>query len=288
MTITWRELGVQLAADLASTGLESPEVDARRMVEAASGHDGTSYHEVLDTPASERGVAALDRMAARRRRGEPLQYVIGRWGFRSLDLFVDDRVLIPRPETELVAGWAMEELDRSGRPRPKVVDLGTGSGAIALAIAVERPRTRVWATDRSVEALEVARANMAGTGRAATRVVLAQGSWFDALPISLQGEIDLVVSNPPYIATDEALPAVVADWEPMDALIAGSDGLEDVEAVLRGAASWLAPGGSAIVEVAPHQARRAAAVAARAGLVDVGIRPDLGGRDRAVVARSPR
>ena len=287
MSPTWRELGTRLTADLAAAGHDSPHVDARRIVEAASGRDGAEYHDALDDQAPERGVAALDRLAARRIEGEPLQYVVGRWGFRSLDLFVDPRVLIPRPETETVAGYAMEELDRQGVSHPTVADLGTGSGAIALSIARERPQAEVWATDSSAAALDVARANLAGTGRAAARVTLVQGSWFDALPEHLRGALDLVVSNPPYVAADEELPPIVADWEPLGALVAGPDGLADVEAVLLGAAFWLAPGGSVVVELAPHQAPRATGVAIEVGLVDVRVRPDLAGRDRAVIARAP-
>lgn len=287
MSVTWRALGAQLTTELAAAGHDSPQIDARRIVEAASGRDGAEYHDILDDPAPERGVAALDRLAARRIEGEPLQYVVGRWGFRSLDLFVDPRVLIPRPETEIVAGYAMDELDRQGVGRRTVADLGTGSGAIALSIALERPRAEVWATDSSAAALDVARANLAGTGRAAARVTLVQGSWFEALPEHLRGALDLVVSNPPYVAADEELPSVVADWEPVSALVAGPDGLEDVEAVLRGVTRWLAPGGSVVVELAPHQAPRATGVAIEVGLVDVRVRPDLAGRDRAVIARAP-
>lgn len=287
MTITWGELEVRLAADLAASGLNSPGTDARRIVEEASGWDGPELHQVLDDAAPERGVAELNRMAVRRRAGEPLQYVVGRWGFRTLDLFVDHRVLIPRPETEIVAGCAMEELDRLGPGRRTVVDLGTGSGAIALSVAVERPQTEVWATDRSSDALEVARANLAGTGRASTRVFLAEGSWFDALPDRLKGAIDVVVSNPPYVAADEDLPEVVADWEPVSALVAGPDGLEAITSVLTGAARWLTPGGSVVVELAPHQVGGATVVAASVGLTGVFVRPDLAGRERVLIARAP-
>ena len=219
-----------------------------------------------------------------------MQYVLGRWGFRGLDLFVDRRVLIPRPETEQVVSVALAELD--GRRRtgtPVVVDLGTGSGAIALAVAVERPGTRVWATDISAEALAVAAANLAGTGgRAATCVRLAQGSWWAALPPELAGQVDLVISNPPYISAGEMgnLDAVIARWEPLQALEAGPTGMEAIAAVIEGAPGWLAPGGALVVEIAPHQAGPAQAMATTAGFRHVAVHPDLAGRDRALLARS--
>jgi release factor glutamine methyltransferase len=222
-------------------------------------------------------------MAARRRAGEPLQYVLGRWSFRSLDLFVDRRVLIPRPETEVVAGFAIDEIDRADLRT--VVDLGTGSGALGLAIAVERPATTVWATDRSGDALAVARANLAGTGRAAARVNLAEGSWYEALPPELAGSVDLIVSNPPYVAEADDLPAVVADWEPPDALIAGPDGTEDLQVVLEGAGGWLSERGVVVVELAPRQAEPMAELARSAGFGAAEVREDLTGRARAVVAR---
>ena len=166
------------------------------------------------------------RMVARRRAGEPLQYAIGAWGFRRLDLYLDRRVLIPRPETEQVVEVALRRAAAARRCRaPLVVDLGTGSGAIALSIAVEVPGADVWATDVSADALAVARANLAGLGgRAATRVRLVEGSWFDALPEAFRGQVHLLVSNPPYVADGETLPAEVADWEPPGALRAGPHG----------------------------------------------------------------
>src|SRR5688500_3110506 len=124
-------------------------------------------------------------MAERRLAGEPLQYVLGSWGFRTLDLFVDPRVLIPRPETEAVAGLAIEALAAIDRPG-LAADLGTGSGAIALAMAAERwPHVQVWATDLSADALAVARANLAALGRRGAVVRLVQGDWFGALPDEL-------------------------------------------------------------------------------------------------------
>ena len=167
----------------------------------------------------------VEGMVDRRRRGEPLQYVLGIWSFRRLELVVDRRVLIPRPETETVVDVALAELRLLGVGQPLVVDLGTGSGAIAISVALEVPAARVWGTDRSEDALAVARANLSGMGgRVAPRVRLAAGDWFEALPDELRGRVDLVVANPPYVGDDEVLPAEVADWEPAGALFAGPTG----------------------------------------------------------------
>ena len=179
-TITWRQLLAEATERFVAAATPEPEISARRIVEEASGHDGAEYVLGLREEASTRGVAAFDRMVQRRLDGEPLQYVVGRWGFRTLDLMVDRRVLIPRPETEEVAGFALAEVDRIAASRSPVtaVDLGTGSGAIALALAVERDAVDVWASDVSADALAVARANLAGIGRAARRVRVVEGSWF--------------------------------------------------------------------------------------------------------------
>jgi len=226
-------------------------------------------------------------MIERRAAGEPLQYVLGSWGFRRLDLFVDARVLIPRPETEQVVEVALRELAALPGART-VVDLGTGSGAIALSLAVEVPSVEVWATDVSEAALEVARANLSGlAGRAATRVRVTAGAWFDALPPALAGQVDLIVSNPPYVGAAETLPPEVADWEPATALVAGPTGLEAVEQILAGAGRWLRRPGTLVLEIAPHQAGPAVALAARLGY-ETDVRPDLAGRDRALVGRLAR
>jgi release factor glutamine methyltransferase len=211
------------------------------------------------------------------------------WGFRRLELVVDRRALIPRPETEVVVEVALGELDRLGLVAPVAVDLGTGSGAIALSLALEAPRARVWGTDRSAEALAVARANLAGMGsRVATRVRLAEGDWFAALPDELRGRVDLVVANPPYVAAGEALPEEVAGWEPAGALVAGPTGLEDVARIVAEAPAWLARPGVVVVEIAPHQAGEAEALARQAGFDPVTVKPDLAGRLRALVGRVGR
>ncbi|MBA3267070.1 MAG: peptide chain release factor N(5)-glutamine methyltransferase [Acidimicrobiia bacterium] len=259
---------------------------ARWVVERASGWEGAELSVYLHEVAPARAAAHAEAMVARRVSGEPLQYVLGRWQFRDLDLFIDQRVLIPRPETETVAGAAVSEL-RRGPQRPVVVDLGTGSGAIGLSLAAEVPGARVWATDVSADALAVARANLAGLGtRAATRVRLVEGDWWEALPDELRGTVDLVVSNPPYVAEGEPLPPEVADWEPVTALRAGPTGLEALEVVVNEAPGWLRRPGTLVAEVAPHQSEAAVALATGAGFSEVEVRPDLAGRPRTLVARA--
>jgi release factor glutamine methyltransferase len=279
-TISWRRL---LAGATDRVGL----ADARRIVQAASGREGSEWVLGLDAPAPRRGVAAVDAMVARRAAGEPLQYVLGRWGFRALDLLVDRRVLIPRPETEVVAELAIDELRRlGGGDRPvAAADLGTGSGALALSLAAEVLTAQVWGTDRSADALAVARANLAGLGRPGSRVRLAAGDWFAALPAELRGHLDLVVSNPPYVGEDEALPPEVVDWEPREALVAGPAGDEALLRILAEAPSWLARPGTVVLELAPTHAAPVAAAATAAGAAEVRVRPDLTGRERVLVAR---
>lgn len=290
-TVAWRTLMAEAADALVEVGIASADVEARRIVEEASGREGTELHAHLDEPAPVGGVAALDRMVERRRAGEPLQYVLGRWGFRTLDLMVDDRVLIPRPETEGVVDHVLAELDRhvaDDDGAPVVVDLGCGCGAIGLAVAAERPATEVHAVDVEPGAVAVTRANLAGLGMAGSSVTVHEGSWYAPLPPDLAGRVAVVASNPPYVAASDELPPEVGGWEPAAALVPGATGLEALEAVVAEAATWLAPGGALVVEVGESQGEAVRAQAEAAGLVDVEVRPDLLGRDRALVARAPR
>jgi release factor glutamine methyltransferase len=285
---------------LRDAGTTSPEAEARWLVERASGYDGVELVMVEDELASTLSAQHLDDMLVRRTAGEPLQYVLGSWPFLGHDLFVDPRVLVPRPETEVVAQTAIDEMVRLGARRGRsdplsglvtayaVADLGTGSGALALALASDLPDAEVWATDVSEDALAVARANFAGAGSVAERLRAARGSWFDALPDELRGRLRLVVSNPPYVAADEipALPREVADWEPRHALVSGPRGVEALEHIVQQAPEWLDRRGSVLVcELAPHQAEAMAAHATAQGFVEVSVRPDLTGRDRVLVAR---
>jgi len=281
--VTWRTL---LNETIEVLG-ERPQ--ARWICETACGLDGDEFLAELDEPATERMVAQLDAMVARYRAGEPLAYVMGHWSFRTIELMVDRRVLIPRPETEVVAGRALE-LARSFADRRRVVDLGTGSGAIGLSLAAELPimGTEVWLTDYSTDAVDVARANAIGLGRAAANVRVCHGSWFDALPVDVRGEIDVVVSNPPYIADgDPEVAESVLEYEPHTALFAGDDGLDDVRTIARDAREWLRSGGWLVMEIGYLQGDAVKALLEGFGYADVTIANDLTGRPRIAEARNP-
>jgi release factor glutamine methyltransferase len=283
----------ELISELA-TSLGAPH-EARFIVEEVLGPFLAGGDRVIG-PAGAETVRAL---AARRRAGEPLQYVLGHWAFRTLDLLVDGRVLIPRPETEQVVEVALGEVGRLGTAPLVVVDAGTGSGAIALSLATElaqrHPAGRVWASDASPEALLVAAANLQRVRQQHGSILpvhFVLGNWLDPLPARLRGAVDLVVSNPPYIASGEwpDLPGDVRH-EPVAALVAGdgsdgTPGLADVESVL--GASWtaLARPGAVVIELAPHQADAAARMARDMGYVDVRVEMDLARRPRALVGRT--
>lgn len=290
-TVSWRELLHEATGRLRVSHEHpgaDPDADARRIVEEASGVAAAELALVLDDPVTEGAIARFDGMLDRRLTGEPLQYVVGHWGFRNLDLMVDRRVLIPRPETEQVVEVALVELDAlGGRDMPTtVVDLGTGSGAIALAVATERVRTTVWATDASDDALEVARANLVGVGRAAARVTMVAGNWFSALPAELQGSVQVLVSNPPYVSEGARLPREVSEWEPRSALLAGVDGLDDVRRIITGAPVWLDSDGVLVCEISPEQIDVVTELAS-GHFAEVRVEPDLTRRPRVLVARRP-
>ncbi|MFZ4584626.1 MAG: peptide chain release factor N(5)-glutamine methyltransferase [Acidimicrobiia bacterium] len=296
---TWKELRVGAAQQLRDAGLDTAEVEARWLVEEVSGLDAAELVAEEGETATNRGALALEKLLARRMAGEPIQYVLGHWSFRGLDLSVDPRVLIPRPETEVVVEYAIAEAVRLGATRRasnawaggethrRIADLGTGSGAIAFALAAELSDVEVFAVDASADACAVARANLAGIGNPGVRVRILEGSWFDALPAELRGEFSVIVSNPPYLADrelDEIEPSV-RDFEPASALASGPTGLEDFETIIRGAPRWLTAAGALVLEIAPHQVDPLRALALGAGFDDVAVRRDLAGRDRVLVAR---
>lgn len=278
---TWREVLSDTAVTLGD------EREARFLCEHAAGLNASEFAGAIDEQLTQRMGLHLQEMTRRRLAGEPLQYVMGRWAFRHLDLMVDRRVLIPRPETEMVAEVALKIAQTCAAPRV-VVDLGTGSGAIGLSLAHELPLddTTVWLTDASADALDVARANLAGIGRSGSNVRVTQGDWYAALPTSLRGTIDVIVTNPPYIAVDDPqVEPIVANHEPHQALFAGSDGLDALRVIVAEAPVWLRPGGALVCEIGHRQGDVVRELMTNAGLRDSEVRQDFLGRDRIAVAR---
>ena len=285
-TISWGGLADESTARLAAAGIDGARRQALLIVMKACGADSTEWFSTSSDPATVRGVAAIDTMVGRRSAGEPLQYVLGEWSFRHLDLFIDRRVLIPRPETEVVAGRALAELHRLAPGKTPIVaaDMGTGSGAIGLSLVTEHPAVQMWLTDVSGEALAVARANLAGIGYPGQRVRVGQGSWFEALPDDLSGQFGLIVSNPPYVPADLELSTEVAEWEPDMALVSGPTGTEYLEHLIVESPNWLTSDGSLVLELSPEQAEPMSRLAAGT-FAQVAIARDLSGRDRALIAR---
>ena len=283
--VTVRQLVAELAQMLSATpGVERPTSEARELLAALLGqpkHWPSLYGDLtVDVATRDRAVAA----AAKRARGAPLAYCVGTAAFRHMTLAVDERVLIPRPETELLVDVALAQIGAVAGG--VAVDVGTGSGAIALALATERRFDIVIGTDVSVDALAVARQNAARLeDRLLSRIEFRHGSLLE--PVN-EFRPALIVSNPPYIANDEAaaLPRSVRDWEPPIALLSGRDGLHATARLLRRAAERLAPGGMLALEVDSRRAGMVRELARRQHqLGDVRIIRDLAGLDRFVVAR---
>ena len=225
-------------------------------------HDG----DTLDEMQRQQFTVLCGRRAA----GEPLAYIAGRKEFFGLDLMIDRRVLMPRPDTETLVEWALEVL--AATPSPRVVDLGTGSGAIALAIKNRRPDAQVMATDRSREALQVASANAQALGLA---VEFRRATWLDGI----DERFDLIVSNPPYVAAgDPHLGAL--SHEPANALVAGPDGLDDLRTIAAQAPACLRPFGWLLVEHGYDQAAAVRELLSNAGFSQVASHRDLGGIER--------
>ncbi len=214
-------------------------------------------------------LTVLEQSVQRRASGEPLAYITGHKEFFGLDLLVDARVLVPRPDTETLVEWALELL--AGKTTPRLVDLGTGSGAIALALKYSRPDAEVLAIDYSTDALAVAKTN---AQHLQVGVQFAQGSWLDGVP----GRFDLVVSNPPYIVSQDSHLAALTH-EPLQALASGTDGLDDIRTIIHQAGDHLLPGGW-LLEHGYDQADAVRALLAAAGLNNVQSRQDLAGIER--------
>jgi release factor glutamine methyltransferase len=262
---------------LASTDL--PRHEAERLLMSITGEVRAGLVAGLDlTPDQANRFNAL---SARRTAGEPLQYLEGTVEFGPVELLVDERALIPRPETEAVWDEARRMLGEAGRGTV-IVDLCTGSGAMALALKTVFPQARVFATDLSEDALALAKENAARLG---LDIEFFHGDLFEALPKSIYGRIDLLISNPPYIEEKEweTLPPEVRDHEPRQALVSGSDGTEILERIADEVYWWLGVGGWVLCEIGESQGQRIDGLFGQ--WLDTEVRPDLTGRDRMIVGR---
>ena len=260
------------AERLEAAGCEAPRRDAELLFAHVLGTSRAGLYAESRRALSNAELSELEGLVARRERREPVAYVLGEWGFRRLMLTVDARVLVPRPETEVVVERCLARL--AGLTAPLVLDVGTGSGAIALAITDEHAGARVTGIDSSEDALAVARENAERTGLA---VQLVRRDLFGGLP---GGPWDLVVSNPPYVRSGEidALEPEVRDWEPRAALV----GQGVTEAVARSALGVLREGGALVLETADGDAGRLATLLRGLGYADVLTTKDLAGRERVV------
>lgn len=272
------------AARLAAVS-DSPRLDAELLLAHLRGRSVRAQllidsDQILPTSDIEKFAALLERRA----RGEPIAYIVGTRDFWTLTLEVGPGVLVPRPETELLVELALAAGDAMpARDAIRVIDLGTGSGAIALSIATERPMWRVTATDRSPQALTIARRNAARTGL--DRVEFAQGDWLAAVP---QRSFDVIVSNPPYIAAaDAVLASAPLTFEPRSALTDEADGLQDLLRIADAARGRLSADGVLLLEHAPDQASALRAALESRGYGHVRSHRDLARRERVTSGAAP-
>ena len=272
-------------------GLE--RLDAQLLLLHALGKSAQERAWLLSHDADELQAAVqatLNAAVQRRAAGEPLAYITGHKEFYGLDLRVDKRVLVPRPDTETLVDWALAVLDAASiqtalaeAPTLRALDLGTGSGAIALALKASRPTLDVSAVDYSFDALAVAQANAQRLGLA---LQFPQGSWLTALP-QPTARFDLIVSNPPYIAAQDTHLAALSH-EPLQALASGADGLDDIRQIITQAPAHLQLGGWLLLEHGYDQAAKVRALLLDAGFIDVQSRRDLSGIERCSGGRVPQ
>jgi release factor glutamine methyltransferase len=277
------ELTRKASGVFADRGFDNPRLEAELLLAGVLGIKRLDLYLQHDRPVTEEELERYRSAVRRRLKHEPLQYVLGTAAFRHLELAVDRRVLIPRPETEVLVG-AVLEWARTRENLGAALDIGTGSGAIALSLAAEGSFTRVVATDVSQEALAVAQQNAHRIGLG-DRVELREGSLFE--PLHAGEQFTVIVSNPPYVADTErdTLAPEVREHEPATALFAGNDGLSVIKSLLRDAAQWLETGGLLALEIGATQGDEVMQRARASGHYEnVRVLPDLSGRARVVLA----
>lgn len=275
---------LQLASGhLKACGIPTHRLDAEVLLAHILNLERIQLYIQHDRPLTTAEIDAYRRAIARRAHREPVAYITGKREFFSIELLVDRRCLIPRPETEILVETALEEIRRRfpEKPELKVADIGTGSGAIAISVAKHEPRARVTAVDIDRDALDVAVANVRRTG-VADRVTLKVGE----LLTPLGGELyDAILSNPPYISEEEwrHLAPDVRDYEPRRALVGGEDGLAVIRQLIQEAKRNLAPGGFLALEIGASQGDQVVALAQASGYAKTRLVQDLAGLDRVVI-----
>ncbi len=268
---------------LATKGVETPKLDAEVLLAHVLGLERIELYTNFERPLASEEVDRYRELVKRRATREPVHYIVGRREFWSLDFAVDRRVLVPRPETELLVELGVKEL--SGRTGARIADIGTGSGALAVSLAHELPDAVVVASDFSAAALEIAPGNAERNG-VGDRIEFVHGDLFE--PYGGMEPFDLVVSNPPYVTTDEyeELEPEVRDWEPPTALVAEDDGMLTTLRLIEAAPPCLMADGVLMVEVGTQSAAVGEAFEQR-GWRDVTVHKDLAGHDRVIRARVP-
>lgn len=285
MTTTIREQLTEAMRLFREAGVDSPQLDAEVLM--AHAVDSTRVRVIShpDQQLSGEELKSYREMVARRVKREPLAYILGYREFWGLQFDVTPAVLIPRPETEILVEMALSQL--KGIENPLIADIGVGSGCAAIAIAVELEDVVVYGTELSHVTAEVARRN-ALKHQVEVRVDILEGHLLDPLPTGVRGKLDAVVSNPPYIPTDdlESLQPEVIQFEPYGALDGGPDGLVFIREILDSARDWLKPGGWVHLEVGISEAGNVADYARKVGYAETRITEDLAGIERVVSARA--
>lgn len=258
-------------------GVENPRLDSEWMLAEVMGYPRMRLFLEYERPLAEDVITRMRSMVVRRGKREPLQYILGYVMFGGVRIQVDRRALIPRPETEELVDIICQRFrNRTGL---NILDLGTGSGAIACALAYALPDSSVWATDKSVDALSLARENARTNGIGEDRIRWLEGSWFEPVGDRL---FDLIVSNPPYLAKSEmdSVQPEVGQYEPLTALVAEDDGLADLKSIISGSLTRLHPGGSLYLETGCSQHAALADYCRSLGINDFASERDLSRKDR--------
>lgn len=287
--MTFQDLRERGTSVLLESGIPEAPRDALLLLQNAAGLDAAGLLARLDRPPPDDAAALFREFVARRAAREPAAMILGRTEFWGIPIRVAPDVLIPRPETEGIIEEALRLSARDGLGLRTIADIGTGSGCLAIALAAEFPDARIFAADISPAALDLARTNVEAAGVSA-RVRVIEGDLFEPMgSLSLEGGIDLVVANPPYVRRGEidSLAPEVSRWEPRAALDGGPDGLSVIRRLIDGARRFLRPGGFLVFEIGHDQGPGILDLLDRSGFVEAVVAPDLAGLPRVVVARIP-